>query len=230
VEVAARRADGRAEIAVRDTGQGITADLLPHVFDRFRQGDASIARAHRGLGLGLALAKNLVEQHGGDIRAESEGEGRGATFTVSLPVADERGRGASPFEACQSLAGVKVLVVDDDDDARDLVRRILEDCDTEVATVSSVAEALDRLQRFRPDVLLSDIGMPELDGYHLIRAVRALDPEHGGRTPAAAITALSRGDDRLRALRAGYQMHLTKPIDENELVVVVASLSGRLAA
>jgi PAS domain S-box-containing protein len=232
VQVQARRARSRVEITVRDTGQGIAPELLPHVFERFRQGDASITRAQGSLGLGLSLVKHLVELHGGDVRAESEGEGRGSTFTVSLPVAAARelGEGPSPIEACESLCGVKVLVVDDEQDARDLVKRVLEDCAAEVVTAGSAAEAIEVLPRFLPNVLVSDIGMPELDGYHMIRAVRSLDPDQGGRTPAIALTAFARPEDRLRALRAGYQMHLAKPVDQSELVVVVANLAGRLSA
>jgi PAS domain S-box-containing protein len=233
VTVVLRRAGDRAEIAVRDTGQGICPDLLPHIFDRYRQGDSSITRKHAGLGLGLALVKHLVEQHGGEVRADSEGEGLGATFLVSLPTDAAQRAGAeraSPLDACASLDGVRVLVVDDEEDARDLVRRILEDCGADVVAVGSASEAIEELPRAKYDVLLSDIGMPELDGYHLMRNVRALPPEHGGKTPAVALTAFSRPEDRLRALRVGYQMHLTKPVDQAELIVVVANLAGRLAA
>ncbi len=231
VEVRLRCEGCRAEIAVRDTGKGITPDFLPHVFDRFRQAEASLTRHHRGLGLGLSLVKYLVEQHGGEVRVESEGDGRGATFTVTLPLAvacHPAGAGPMPMMACEQLAGVKALVVDDEEDARSLMSRILHDCHVEVASAASVPEALAALASFHPDVLISDIGMPELDGYHLIRAVRALPAEQGGATPAVAVTAFARPEDRLRALRAGYQMHLTKPIEQSELVVVVANLTGRL--
>jgi len=170
-----RRVGSRAELVVRDTGQGIEADFLPPIFDRFRQADASLTRRHRGLGLGLSFVKFLVEQHGGEIRAESEGMDMGATFTVTLPIAavgqqQENGEPISPLDACASLAGVRALVVDDEDDARALLQRILEDCDAEVVTVGSAAAALEQLPQFRPNVLISDIGMPELDGYELIRA------------------------------------------------------------
>ncbi|MFT3775161.1 MAG: PAS domain S-box protein [Minicystis sp.] len=227
------REGSRAEVIVEDTGQGIAEDFLPHVFERFRQADGSASRQHGGLGLGLALVKHLVEQHGGTIRAESEGEGKGATFTVSLPLAvavRQEAEGPTPFEACASLKGLKVLVVDDEEDARDLVRRILEDCDAHVVSVGSAAEALETLPRFRPHVMLSDIGMPELDGYHLMHAVRSLAPQHGGRTPAVALTAFSRPEDRRRALRAGYQTHLSKPIDQTELVLAIANLALPAAA
>ncbi len=231
VHVACQRAESRMEIVVHDTGKGIGPEFLPHVFDRFSQADASLTRQHRGLGLGLTLVKFLVEQHGGTIRAESDGEGKGATFTVSLPVAAVRqpeGTPTSPIEACGSLAGAKVLVVDDEEDARALVRRILEDCEAHVAVAGSTAEALERLSETRPDVMICDIGMPELDGYDLIRAVRARPGAEGGATPAVALTAFARPEDRLRALRAGYQMHLAKPVDQAELIVAVANLTGRL--
>ncbi|APR84956.1 two-component sensor histidine kinase [Minicystis rosea] len=233
VRVFLRRAGCRAEIVVSDTGKGVAAEFLPYIFDRFRQADASITRKHGGLGLGLALVKHLVDEHGGEIRAESDGEGRGATFTVSLPIAVEvRGERdvPSPMSARDALDGVKVLVVDDEPDARDLVCRFLADCDAEVVCVGSASEALDTLPSFRPDVLVSDIGMPDLDGYHLMRSVRALAPARGGDTPAVALTAFARDEDRLHALRAGYQVHLTKPVDQTELVVVVANLAGRHAA
>src|SRR6185437_7650438 len=174
VAVRCHRNASRMEITVRDTGKGIAPDFIPHVFDRFSQADASLTRQHRGLGLGLTLVKFLVEQHGGTIRAESEGEGQGATFTVSLPMAAVRqpeGTPMSPIDACGSLQGAKVLVVDDEEDARLLVRRILEDCEAHVAVAGSTAEALQRLSETRPDVMICDIGMPELDGYDLIRAV-----------------------------------------------------------
>jgi PAS domain S-box-containing protein len=224
-------AGSRAELVVRDTGSGIPASFLPHAFDRFRQAESSLTRQQRGLGLGLALVKHLVEGHGGEVRAESEGEGRGATFTVSLPIETAPrvdGASPSPMAARASLEGVKALVVDDEEDARALTSRILEDCDVEVASAGSASEALDRLPRFRPDVLISDIGMPELDGYHLIRAVRALDAAQGGETPAVAVTAFARPEDRLWALRAGFQIHLAKPVNASELIVAVASLAGRL--
>jgi PAS domain S-box-containing protein len=230
VSVSLGRAGSRAEIAVRDTGQGIDPELLPHVFDRYRQGDSSITRKHAGLGIGLALVKHIAEQHGGEVRAESAGEGKGATFVVSLPVAAaRREEGPTPLDACASLDGVRVLVADDDADARDLVRRVLSDCGAEVTAVGSASEVVQELPRYRPDVLVSDIGMPEMDGYELMCAVRSLPPERGGKTPAVALTAFGRPEDRLRALRVGYQMHLAKPVDQAELLVVVANLAGRIS-
>jgi CheY-like chemotaxis protein len=199
------------------------------LFERFRQADSSTTRHHGGLGLGLSLVRSLVELHGGTVRAESEGEGRGATFVVSVPIAPVR-RPASEeatLHAWESLRGVRVLVVDDEEDTRELVRRLLADCEAEVVAVETAHEALEEVQRFRPDVILSDIGMPQQDGYQLVRAVRALGDENGGGTPAAALTAFARPEDRQRALRAGFQMHVTKPVDANELILVVRSLARR---
>jgi PAS domain S-box-containing protein len=228
VRVSLRRADAQVEIAVRDTGQGIAPDFLPYVFERFRQADSSTTRRHTGLGLGLALVKQLVEMHGGTVRAESEGVGHGATFTVTLPVAPPCWHGAEALAAARaSLRGVRVLVVDDEEDTRELVQRLLAECQAEVVAVESAPAALDAVERFHPDVLLSDIGMPQQDGYQLVRTLRERDAEHGGRTPAAALTAFARPEDRDRALRAGYQMHVAKPVEANELIAVVADLAGR---
>ncbi len=217
---------GGVWLRVLDTGCGIRAEFMEHVFDRFRQAEATLTRQHRGLGLGLALVKYLVELHGGTVTAASDGEGRGATFTVRLPRA-AAAAGLSVVDACASLSGVRALVVDDEEDSRVLVSRILQDCAAEVAAVGSATEALEQLPKLHPDVLISDIGMPELDGYHLIRAVRALDAGDGGATPAVALTAFARPEDRLQALRAGYQMHVAKPVDPSELIVVVANLTRR---
>jgi PAS domain S-box-containing protein len=230
VEVVLRRAGSRAEIVVRDTGKGIAPAFLPLVFDRFRQADGSITRSHGGLGIGLAIVKHLVELHGGTILAESEGEGRGAAFTVSLPIAavrPEEREGPTPIEACESLAGLKILVVDDEEDARELVTRILAVCGAEVVAAGSAGEAIEAIQAREIDVLVSDIGMPEVDGYQLIHAVRMLGGKRG-TTPALALTAFSRPEDRWRALRAGYQVHVSKPVDQGELVLLVARIAGRL--
>ncbi len=223
-------------IVVIDTGQGIETDLLPFVFDRFRQGDSSTRRQYGGLGLGLAIVKQLVELHGGQVRAESPGPGQGATFSVALPIkaTSKTEFDAGPVTTTQYdahptiLAGLRVLVVDDDRDARSLVERILRDCQAEVTTAASAREAMDHVQQARPDVLLSDIGMPEEDGYDLIRQVRSLNAEQGGGVPAAALTAFARSEDRRRALMAGYQTHLAKPVEPGELLAVVASLAGRI--
>ena len=240
VQVAVARVNSHVELTVTDTGKGITADFLPHVFDRFRQQDGSTTRTYGGLGLGLAIVRHLVELHGGTVEARSDGEGTGATFVVSLPLkAAERpdepsaqpARGTSPgMGACPdspSLRGVRVLAVDDEPDARYLVKRILQQCDAVVTTAASVPEALAALAAGSFDVIVTDIGMPEQDGYDLIRQVRALPADAGGKLPAVALTALARVEDRRRALLAGFQIHVPKPVDPAELLAVVASVAGR---
>jgi PAS domain S-box-containing protein len=241
VQIVLERVNSHLELSVSDNGEGIDPAFLPHVFDRFRQADASTTRRHGGLGLGLSIVKQLVELHGGSVRAKSPGKGAGATFIVSLPLAptmddamtmERRHPSAdpiakAPFDAPQ-LRGTRVLIVDDDADARVLIERMLSDHAAEVLTASSAAEALELVRRERPDVLLSDIGMPKEDGYDLIRNVRALPPEEGGATPAVALTAFARSEDRRRTLMAGYQMHVAKPVDPAELLAVIASVAGRL--
>jgi PAS domain S-box-containing protein len=231
VRVTLRGQGSCADVIVSDDGPGIPGDFLPHVFERFRQADASRTRRHGGLGLGLALVRYLVEAHGGTVDVASEGEGRGATFTVRLPLAHARGprQGIAAPASRESLKGIKVLLVDDDADVRDLVRRMLVESEASVVAVGSAAEALHEVPRFHPDVLLSDIGMPVQDGYQLLRALRALGPDEGGSTPAAALTAFARPEDRQQALSAGYQMHVAKPVDPAELFVVVASLAAQTA-
>jgi PAS domain S-box-containing protein len=242
VQIRLERVNSHVEIIVTDTGFGIRPDVLPFIFDRFRQADSSTTRQYGGLGLGLAIVRHLVEMHGGTVEAESEGEGLGATFTVSLPliatrsadVLGDRRRGREHptasrgvlFERPPDLVGLHVLVVDDEEDTRLLVRSVLEQCAARVTTASSVAEGLAALKTLRPDVLLSDLGMPEEDGYSLIAQIRALPAEQGGRTPAAALTAYARVEDRMRVLRSGFQLHMPKPIEPAELVTVVASLAG----
>ena len=242
VEVALERVNSLVEITVSDTGVGISSDFLPYVFERFRQADASSTRHHGGLGLGLSIVKHLAELHGGTVDAKSAGEGKGASFIVNLPLSparlDEAGRhhptvaGAASAIAGRrdgpSLEGLKVLVVDDEPDARLLVARILSDGRAQVVATASAEEALSALERERPHVLVSDIGMPDIDGYELLRRVRALGGGNGGAVPAVALTAFARPEDRLRALHAGYQMHVAKPVEPAELVAVVASLAGRL--
>jgi signal transduction histidine kinase/CheY-like chemotaxis protein len=240
VQVLLERIDSHIEITVSDNGQGIRPEFLPHVFERFRQEDASTTRRHGGLGLGLGIAKNLVELHGGTIHAKSPGEGHGATFVVSLPLTavqddapfQEKRRARATREYSEmdvpDLHGLKVLVVDDEVDARDLIERLLKDCGVEVVTADTAAQALQCLQRENPGVLLSDIGMPIEDGYALIRQVRALPAEQGGNVPAIALTAFARTEDRRRALLAGFQMHLAKPVEPAELLAVVANVAGRV--
>ena len=238
IHVSLRRERSAAVFTVQDTGQGIPRDFLPHVFERFRQAEATTTRRHGGLGLGLSIVRHLVEMHGGTVEAYSEGEGKGSSFTVRLPVSPLRTETAplatSPepaslptFECPPGLAGLRVLVVDDEEDVRELMLAMLERCQVRVRAVSSARDALEVLQGERFDVLVSDIGMPEEDGYSLIRKVRQLTPEQNGRIPALAMTAYARMEDRTRALLAGYQMHLPKPIVPAELLVTLTSLAQR---
>ena len=235
VNIGLREIEEHVEMTVSDTGQGIKPEFLPFVFDRFRQADASTTRRHGGLGLGLSIVKSLVELHGGSVEVDSPGEGRGATFTVRLPIPTlPQEVLASPPEpqshSTPELAGLRILVVDDEDDARTLARRVLEERGAQVITVSSAAEAIASIgDNNPPNVMVSDIGMPEQDGYDLIKQMRAL-PGDAGRVPAVALTALARAEDRKRALSAGYQKHVSKPVDPAELVSVIASLAGRALA
>ncbi|HEX8723617.1 MAG TPA: PAS domain S-box protein [Pyrinomonadaceae bacterium] len=240
VEVRLERADSQVEITVADTGRGIAPEFLPHVFDRFRQADQATTRQHGGLGLGLSIVRQLVELHGGTVEVRSEGEGRGATFTVSLPPLPARagradgGRRVNPasrtggaLDCPPGLEGLRVLVVDDEADTREVLLAVLASCGAQPTAAASAAEALRLLGRERYDVLVSDIGMPEEDGYDLIRRVRALAGERGGTIPAVALTAYARAEDRMRALRSGFQMHVPKPVEPAELITVVANLAGR---
>ena len=237
VRVTLRRSSSQALVEVADSGEGIAPGFLPYVFDRFRQADSSTTRRHGGLGLGLAIVRQLVELHGGSVRVASDGTGRGSTFTASLPLTALRtfglaGRDDAPGEevgfaiAPKALEGVRVLVVDDDAESRDVVERMLANFGAQVETAGSAEEALGRIRSRRPDVLLSDIGMPGTDGYGLIRRVRALPRDAGGRIPAAALTAFARAEDRQRVLLAGFQTHIAKPAEPGELVAAVASLAG----
>ena len=231
VHVASDENTGR--VVVEDTGRGIAPDLLPFVFDRFRQGGVAMRRrADKGLGLGLAIVRQLVELHGGAVSAHSEGEGQGARFTVTLPLA--RGAVASEGQAAPgacpwSLEGLRVLVVEDERDSREFYRVALERCGAEVLAAELAAEAFDLLRAHRPHVIVSDIEMAGGDGYDLIARIRALPADQGGATPAAALTAYAGAPERLRALAAGYQMHVAKPVEPAELAGVVATLAGRRA-
>ena len=240
IQVKVQRIDSHVEIVVSDSGVGISKEFLPYVFDRFRQADASSTRIHGGLGLGLSIVHQLVDLHGGAVSVQSEGEGKGATFTVTLPFVGVGGNQTDAevvhptesdevlsFDSLPSLRGLKILVVDDEADTRELIREVLKECGSEVITSPSAADALIALEQQKPDVLISDLGMPDEDGYSLISKVRALPSEKGGNIPAAALTAYARVEDRMRVLRSGFQFHLPKPIDSAELVTVVASLAGR---
>jgi CheY-like chemotaxis protein len=244
VQIVLQRINSHVEVSVNDSGEGIRPDFLPFVFDRFRQSDATTTRRHGGLGLGLAIVKQLTELHGGTVAARSEGEGKGATFVVSLPLTvlhaepsppQERrhpatAQGGIASETRPDIAGVKVLVIDDEPDARLLLKRLLEDRHATVLLADSAEEALRQLQAERPDVIVSDVGMPREDGYSLIRRIRALSPENGGNTPALALTAYARADDRVKAMLAGFQQHLSKPVEPSMLIATIASLTGRTAA
>ncbi|PYQ85170.1 MAG: hypothetical protein DMG02_28610 [Acidobacteria bacterium] len=236
IELTLDQADGDARITVRDNGPGISPHLLPHIFKPFQQG--TDARRHGGLGLGLAIVHQIVGLHGGSVRASSGGDGHGATFVVELPIRRERfedkeieieaervRRSGSEHDTkleLSNLDGVRVLVVEDDPDAREMLTGVLQQAGAEVISVASAAEALDTLHHRRADVLISDIGMPDEDGYALIHRVRALDPKSGGTVPAIALTANARAEDRSHALAAGFQMHLAKPIDPGELTRTIA--------
>jgi PAS domain S-box-containing protein len=242
VQVVLERVNSHVEVSITDTGEGIAPEFLPHVFDRFRQADATTTRRHGGLGIGLSIVKQLVELHGGSVRVKSLGIGHGATFNVTLPLtvvhpepepAVERRHPRTPSSSvvlpdnCAEIAGVRVLVVDDDPDAQALVKRLLEDCRAEVTTAGSAAEAMERMRLERPHVLVSDVGMPGEDGYSLIKQVRDLELGAGARVPAIALTAYARAEDRVKAITAGFDMHLAKPVEPAELVAMVASLAAR---
>jgi len=233
VLVKLQQVKSHVEIVVSDTGQGISAELLPYIFDRLRQGDSTRTRAHGGLGIGLALVRHIAELHGGSVFVESAGEGQGATFVVKLPlmVAGVREQAVAQAKTGPpdrpSLVGVRILVVDDDSAAVELVQEVLGQAGGEARGAVTADEALRTLERWLPDVLVSDIEMPGEDGYTLIRKIRALSPERGGKTPAVALTAFGRPEDRIRSLMAGFNIHVSKPVDPDELTTIVASLAGR---
>jgi signal transduction histidine kinase/CheY-like chemotaxis protein len=243
VRVQVRRVGTEIQIVVSDTGQGMASEFLPFVFERFRQADGSFTRRHGGLGLGLAIARHLVEIHGGTITAASPGLGQGSVFSVFLPYAGARlsprlryGAAASsdfrpPSQlAVPELRGIRVLVVDDDDDSRDLVVSILEKCEAITSSASSAEQALSIIEQDVPDVLVSDIGMPGMDGYELVRAIRALPDVRAQSVPAVAVTAYARAEDKRRALAEGFQLHVAKPIEPAAFATAVARLSRGFAA
>jgi signal transduction histidine kinase/ActR/RegA family two-component response regulator len=239
VNIRLERDGSRARVVVSDNGQGISPDFLPHVFDRFRQADGATTRSYGGLGLGLAIVRHLMEAHGGTVHVESPGDGLGATFSISLPFLavkietpeiERRSRrhedGLPRYAQPRQLDGVRVLVVDDDLEARQMISTVLSQSGAEVRACISSNDALETLCQWKPDVLMSDIGMPHEDGYALIQKVRRLKAECGGRIPAAALTAYARDEDRDRALSSGFQIHVAKPVEAAELVTVVSNLVG----
>jgi PAS domain S-box-containing protein len=242
IQIRLERVRSSVEIIISDSGIGISAEFLPYVFDRFRQADSSTSRQQGGLGLGLAIVRHLIEAHGGTVQVFSEGIGKGATFSVRLPVVAGFAKPHQPRAVANrgmieerssslklpSLQGLKLLIVDDEADARDLLQTMLAPCGAEIFTASTAAEALDQLKQLRPDLLVSDIGLPEEDGYTLIRKIRALEEGQGGKIPAIALTAYARSEDRVRALSSGYQLHVQKPVELEELAFAIASLSGRV--
>jgi signal transduction histidine kinase/CheY-like chemotaxis protein len=239
VAVALKCSGGSVRLSVADTGEGISAEFLPYVFDRFRQAEGSISRKQGGLGLGLAVVRHLVELHGGSIHAESAGLGHGSLFTVDLPLAEERRDPARAEERKRELErrrsrrgsirldGVHVLLVEDDEDSRKLLGTMLKRHGARVTATKSAAEAFRAVVSEAPDLLISDIGMPDEDGYEFIRKLRALPPEEGGRTPAIALTGYASRKDRELALEAGYQQHIAKPIEQTDMIAAIAALIGR---
>jgi CheY-like chemotaxis protein len=237
VTVELRPADGHVQMVVSDTGAGIDAAFLPHVFERFRQADASTTRQHGGLGLGLSIVKSLVELHGGSIVAASAGIGRGATFTVSLPACHRAVSGHDGDDAShtpgvrQQLEGSRILVVDDDRDARELIDVVLRGAGARVIGAESAEEALRQLAAARGgfDLILSDLGMPTVNGFELLRRVRSLPPAEGGVIPAVAVSAYARAEDCAAALAAGFQLHVSKPYEPDELIAACATAISQSA-
>jgi CheY-like chemotaxis protein len=239
VQVRLARVDSHVEIVVTDSGAGIAADFLPHVFERFRQADSRFSRSYGGLGLGLAISRDLVELHGGTIHADSEGTGKGATFRVVLPLMavlqdaqaepvreHPRAERSIPQPKDVSLAGLLVLVVDDDEDAVTMMREVLEAAGATVSSAAAAAAALNVLSHSEVNALVTDLGMPEMDGFALLAEVRKSPIASIRNVPAAALTAYARSEDRIRTLSSGFQMHLAKPIDPSELVAAVAALAN----
>jgi len=236
IDIVVKDLGSHIELSVQDSGIGVRPEFLPHLFERFRQAESSTARKYKGLGVGLALVKELAELHGGTVHATSAGEGMGATFVVNLPACSQADAASAREHAVHSappsmpgpvlsLAGVKVLVIDDEPDVRELMRLVLINAGAEVLTASSSDAGFASVRAHRPDVIVSDIGMPERDGYQFIRDLRSLDETEAGGTPAVALTAFTTSEDRMRALHAGFQVHMCKPINPKELITTVRGLA-----
>jgi len=241
IEVRLFQLDSQVQIQVADNGQGISPEFLPHVFDRFLQANSTTTREYGGLGLGLSIVRHLVELHGGTVQAESEGLGKGATFTVTLPIRAvdynlDRSERQSQLHkeetaiAPPSLEGLRIVVVDDEADARDLLDTVLTQYGAQVVTRATARDTIDAIGQFQPHILVSDIGMPEEDGYSLIHRLRQLPPEQGGKIPALALTAYARAEDRARALEAGFQQHIAKPVNPDKLAAVVSELAQKVSS
>jgi len=239
VQVRVERVNSHIEIVVSDTGAGIRPDFLPHVFERFRQADAGTTRQTTGLGLGLSIVRHIVEMHGGSVDAASDGEGKGATFRVRLPLMivhdpmarepreHPRTETLAPLKGLKNLSGIRVMAVDDEEDALGLMRVVLEAAGAEVLTMSSAAEALQCVADAKPDVMVVDLGMPQMDGFEFMARIRASTDADLRDIPAAALTAFARSEDRTKALENGFEMHLSKPVDPGELVASIATLLRR---
>ena len=235
VALQVRRVESHIEVVVSDTGVGIDAALLPHIFERFRQGEGATTREYGGLGLGLAIVRHLVELHGGTVHAASGGEGQGATFRVRLPLAAVQASQALPDQPAlpwhgaggnlADLSALRILAVDDDRDALALINEVLTTAGADVRTAASAASALAQIEEWKPDVLVSDLGLPQMDGFELIKQIRAAECGQVSQLPAAALSAYARSEDRAKALRSGFGLHLTKPIDPVELVAAIAALA-----
>jgi CheY-like chemotaxis protein len=239
IYITMQRVDSRVEIAVQDNGMGMSPDLVQRVFERFHQKDGPTTREHGGLGLGLSIVKHLVELHGGTAHAASEGENKGSTFTISLPVSATRSLGFVPKVSGDesalggpidgtTLKGIRILIVEDEADTRDLIRRVIESHGAQVVLAADAGEAMKLLATRHPHILVSDIGLPGVDGYELIRRIRQLEAQGAQYIPAVALTAFARSEDRTRALRAGYQAHIAKPAEPAELIATLASFAQLL--